>query len=339
MELTQLLVVLATCMTLVYGGIIPFVPVIGPAVTSVVGPNILIADGMFDAENQHFTDDGRLFITAGDNVYEITKDNTTGAFNKLPLTSGKDYYLGIVQRHNHLFVLKQINCCGLFGRSSWLSVAEIIPGETPKFRDVYELKGFSLANGLAMDAQNRLYVADTAYSLFKGGKVVRLIIDENDPFKVAKEELWLDHSQAHHPNGLKIWNQTVFFSDGFHLKRVYIQADGTPSTVESVYTFKTLLDDMNLIEVDWLPYPLFAVCDYSQGAITFLDFDLNVYAQTPAGTFYYPSSVIQGRPPMFKQNEIIVTDKGIVCLRGSGGDRVTYTSISIENWIPPKSTE
>ncbi|MGE5405284.1 MAG: hypothetical protein ACM3PP_10165, partial [Candidatus Saccharibacteria bacterium] len=57
----------------------------------------VVAPGIADAENALFTSDGRLFVTGGTNIYEITPSGT------VPQCDQKGNHCGLAQYGNYIY--------------------------------------------------------------------------------------------------------------------------------------------------------------------------------------------------------------------------------------------
>lgn len=302
--------------------------------------------GIFDAENTVFSADGRLFCTGGANIYEITRPggpNSTTPLHAEALAEPA-YYLGMVVVSNWLVALRSEGPGCKSGRNS-LVAAELMPGVAPVFTEVAEVTNASLSNGMALHAASRcIFITDTAplQLLPAGGQVLRMCLRPGTPAPGVPPAFgpvfnW-GANDTKHPNGLKIFNDTMFLATTESLpSRMYhvtVLPDGSRGAAKDEILRETWFDDLNLVFHPHRSLPLMPVADYSGGVILWYD----VYAANPTIVWEMPlardwlgldrmnpSSVLQGQPPMFDRSELIITDKGIVCLSGAGDQLVVFS--------------
>jgi hypothetical protein len=276
------------------------------SLSSCWGAETIVSD-IPDAENSLFTNTGRLFITGGKNIYEVTLASGT-RFVKKALYQGEDNFCGITQVGNCIYAVRNT---GLLFNKVYITAAKL--SDSPVFKDIYQVAGVTMGNGLAADSSGRLYLADTGLT----GKIVRLTISGSDPMTITGQSSWLTWG-AVAPNGIKISGSTVFFTDLGTVKKVAINYNGTPGTVKTILSRLTIFDDLSLYNGKLI------VCDYTKGTILYLSDSGSVLKETPAGTFFSPSSVIPGRAPMFSGDEFLITEKGILMdSNPAAGNRLT----------------
>lgn len=301
-----------------------------------------------DAENVLFTNDGRMFITGGTNIFELT---STELIPQLPEGGN---HCGIVQAGNYIYAIQiKTNLCGLLQplpmdqllqpggadaiikhikdslSQSVLLRAEYHPGKLD-FQEIYTFPNMLIANGMVTDGQGHLFVADE--TIAPGGKIVRLTLAGDIP-QVVDEKVWLSGANGvSSPNGMAIRDNCIYFTD-FHLptltgsvKKVAIQPNGDPGSILTLYTRHSLFDDLDC--GDYKGMRGVAAADFIRGSVVFLK-DNGTRRWWPdgeiaAGTFQSPSSVHMGQPPMFTNQDLIVTEKGIMFDNVSGiGNKVT----------------
>eukprot|EP01137_Pigoraptor_chileana_P034109 Opistho-2@26164 len=303
------------------------------AVAMQFGDNIKLVDGIYDAENQLFTvPDSRLFVSAGDNVYEITTDGN-GTYGKTPMFENATYCLGLSQVGNVVFVVRQLKGCidAVLSDTNLLSAATLIPGEPLVFRDVFQFSDIAIPNGLTADPSGRyLFVSDSAY-LRGTGKIIRVEISESDPFVVSNQVTWLDHSLAGTPNGLRFFNGSIYYTDTGALRRVAVNEDMSAGDQVELYKASTILDDLTVIASgDGTAVILFV--DYLRGGIAGVDSWTGALVSASAhDLFVGPSSVMQGMPPLFQPDELVVTDKGLICDKDGNGNFFSALSFSLDS--------
>jgi hypothetical protein len=258
------------------------------------------------AENIFFTDDGRLFVSGSQNVYEIT--GAGDVFQATPIFPGSGNFGGMAQRGDVLYVT-----CFTDGS---LYAAQLTP--QPQLARIHALD-MAIPNGMTAGPDGELYINNGPLptSGLPDPRMVRLRLDPADPMRVVEQTDWLSQGMEF-PNGLARRGNSLFFTDAALLpptlgmvKRVNINADGSPSAIETVTTFNGLPDDLSVVADALL------VTFYSQSAIALYGQDGTPIAQSAPLSFQNPSQAAAGRPPMFAPTDILVTEKGLV------GDDVT----------------
>lgn len=255
-----------------------------------------------DAENQIFTDDGRLFVSGGTNVFEITE--SAGDYIAAPIASSDCNFTGLAIQNNYLYA----NCADgtLFGGA--ITTNTLI-------EPIYNYVGVSFANGMAVDSSGRLYTVDgpVSSSGLPTPKIVRLIIDASDPSNITSQETWLNNGLSF-PNGLAFADDTFYFTDSQLLpvqagavRSVPLNPDGSAGAVTTVRVWNSILDDLSV-----LPDGRILIADFQSGLVALLTADGTVEQQTTALTFSSATSVQLGQPPLFSNTDVLVTEKGIL---------------------------
>ena len=286
------------------GTVSPPPAVLPLCVSSDCGEAIPLVD-IPDAENLVFSADGRLFVSGGLNVYEITRSGET--YSATPIADVECNFTGLAVRAGVLYA-----ACG----DSRLFAGRITA--TPQLTDIYQFTDMCLPNGLALGADGRLYAADLPLScLVPDPKLVALTLDPADPLRVTAQEVWVQGSPAgllfaggdnvlRLPNGL-ITNGTDFYgTDGGSVYTLTQQGDGTAGEVMPLYFEPTELDDIGFTGNSLL------VTDYFGGRIFELSLDGELLQETLPSTFSSPSSARLARPPLFRADDILVTEKGVI---------------------------
>ena len=264
-----------------------------------------------DAENAHFTSDGRLFVTGGKNAYEIKKG--ASGFYKTALYDGECNFCGITSRNGYLYSVctKQVS---LFSKQRYLLAARIT--SAPRFQVIHTFSGIELPNGIDFDSLGNLYVANTAVI---GGKIVRLKF--SSPTVVSSQATWLS-SGVTTPNGLKINGSNMYITDIGAVKKIPIRADGSAGSVSTIYSRFSDLDDLMYYN------GALVVADFVRGTIFYLTMSGSVDAETSGLMFSGPSSVTRGKGPNFSTNEVIVTEKGVI------GNYSTLVGNRLSRFVP-----
>ena len=271
------------------------------------GASVLV-EGIGDAENATFSSDGRLFVTGGENAYEIIRDG--GGYRALSLYPGTCNFTGIVERAGFVYA----TCAE--GPDLLSSVPSLLAAPLSgkvELRVIYTFKHLGIPNGIAFDDRGRLFVADfTPLS----GKVVALELDPGAPTTVVGEEVWYGGSLLL-ANGLKIHRGSVYLTDLTDLRRIPIRADGSAGPPQTLATRLSVFDDLYVEDQRIL------VADFFGGQVLAYSHRGKLLEQTPA-KFQSPSSVTPSRPPLFPAGSWIVTEKGnLTDLRSNVGNRVS----------------
>ena len=259
------------------------------------------------AENILFTPEGRLFVSGGTNVFEITRD--AAGWHATPLSAASGNFTGLAQIGNVLYA----NC---FDGNLYAGVLSATPALLP-----IHAMGLAAPNGLSTGPNGELYVINgpLATSALPDPKIVRLKLDSADPMHVTDQSTWLA-SGLSFPNGIQRRGNTLFFSDSTSLppqlgliKTVEIQADGTAGVPKTFASFNGLPDDFSFAGDRVL------AVSYSNGQIFLIGADGQVQSQTDLMSFDNPSEVRQGQSPLFAANELLVTEKGVIGLPPTPG--------------------
>lgn len=259
------------------------------------------------AENILFTPEGRLFVSGGTNVFEITRDATGWHANPLSATSGN--FTGLVQIGNTLYA----NCFDGTLYAATLSA-------TPALLPIHAL-GLAAPNGLTTGPTGELYVVNgpLATSSLPNPKIVRLRLDPANPLHVIEQTDWLTTGLSF-PNGIQRRGSTLYFSASTavppqlgQIKTVEILANGNAGVPQTLASFNGLPDDFTFTADNIL------AVSYSNGQIFLIGADGQVQSQTNPLSFDSPSQVRQGQAPLFAANELLITEKGVIGLPPTPG--------------------
>lgn len=264
-----------------------------------------------DAENILFTPEGRLFVSGGLNVYEITK-MPDGQFIATPIADSECGFTGLVQKDNVLYAV-----CG----DSRFFAGEIT--DTPVLTQIYTFEeSMCIPNGATLGPDGKIYVVDEPLNpacVPPDPRIVRLTIDPNDPFTVTDQETWLQggplglfflnvDQQMRFPNGLDHKGNTFYSTDGGVVFSVELLPDGTAGPPTAIFFEPTAHDDLSVSNDG----QSLLVSDFFQGRILQLSLDGELLQETDPLTFASVAAVAQARPPMFDPGDIIVAEKGVL---------------------------
>lgn len=254
-----------------------------------------------DLENLLVTEDGRLFVSGQQNVYEILPDRADG-FRAEPLfDSGGGS--GLAQAGPTLYVLHQDDASGPTGFAGLFALDLAAPDAQP--RRIFSLAGMTLPNGMVAGPGPVLYVTDGPIAAEP--KIVRLTFDPADPRKVLKQDTWL-LTFPEYPNGLAISGNSLYttlYNPDTRVgtvARIDIGADGRPGPIVPLFT-RGIMDDLNIYGDTLL------VTDWQDNRLFQLDLAGALLQETDAGSFSQPSSVDVGPTPLFPVPAALITER------------------------------
>lgn len=263
-----------------------------------------------DAENLVFSADGRLFVSGGLQVYEVSRDGT--GFVAQAIADSDCNFTGLAIRDNVLYA-----ACG----GGQLYAGELTAA--PRLTTIYTLADMCLPNGITIGPDRQLYVVDATLNansqacLPPNPRIDRLSINPDNPLEILSQELWLQGSaagglafgldnQLRFPNGLRSEGSAFFGTDGGSVYAVAQLPGGAAGEVIPLYFTPTELDDLGLLSDGIL------VTDFFQGRVFLLSRAGAELQSTDPGRFSSPSSVRLGQAPMFLPTDILVTEKGVL---------------------------
>jgi hypothetical protein len=261
----------------------------------------VVHEAVNEAENLFFTEDGRLFVSGGEDIYEITRDGF-GTFKKSDHFDENCLVEGIVRSGNYLYGVCTANNDASF--SAFLIAGELT--KDPVFRTIAALDKASIPNGITVGPEGQLFITYTLKN-----QILRVTL--SSPLQVERTEIWADNLAA--ANGIKYVDQAMYVTvlDGDlvgRFLRIPVLADGSAGTPVRLFERAlTVLDDVLALDDG------FIITDFLKGTLIFWDAARGVYGETPGQTFYSPTAIAQGRPPMFTERQLLVTEKGTLLLR------------------------
>lgn len=251
-----------------------------------------------DAENLIFSSSGRLFVSGGLNVYEITR--VGNIWSATPLSASSCNFTGLALRGDVLYA----NCY-----SGALYAARLTTA--PSLQMIHPYSGATAVNGLASGPEGELYAVNGPLS--NAPKILRLKLDPADPLRVVEQSDWLTLTAfASQPNGVQVQGRSLYFSESAapapgRIRRVTIQADGAAGAITTVADLGSSVPDDFSIDGENLLATL-----YSSGSIALFAADGRLLSQTDANSFDSPSQLRRGRPPLFTEDELVITEKGVI---------------------------
>lgn len=258
------------------------------------------------AENLFFSNSGRLFVSGNDNVYEIDRSDIDDSYTATaiaPATSVSGYG-GMAQRGDTLYV-NSLEDGGLYATTL---------DEEPSLNLIHPM-GLASANGLVDGPQGELYVVNGPLAVtlaLPAPKIVRLRFSDSDPLQVVEQSDWLSTGTTF-PNGIARIGNTLFITGSALIpptvgvvQRIEILADGSAGEAETIANFGSLPDDLSVAGNALL------VSFFSSGYIALIDQDGTTISQTDLLSFDSPSQAKLGQPPLFSNDEILVTEKGLL---------------------------
>lgn len=274
-------------------------------VSSSCGEKIELLD-LPAAENLIFAPDGRLFVSAGAGVVQVTRD-AGGAWAATPVSDAScSSSLGLAIGGDVLYAV----CSGGIYAGRLTSA--------PALTRIFDLVGMCLANGMALGADGNLYVVDEPLSFcVPEPKIVKLIVDPADPLRIVAQEPWVTGSalgQLHlgldnvlrFPNGVQSRGASFFGTDGGSVFRVDLNPDGSAGEVIPLFWEATAHDDLGIAGDDLI------VTDFFGGRLLLLSQAGELLQETARLLWVGPSSARLGQPPLFEPGDIVVTEQGIL---------------------------
>lgn len=267
----------------------------------------VILSSIFSAENSLLTSNNRLFISGDRQMSEGYKSNgvwlkkMVPAFNKNGVQVNCDF-LGLTEMKS---TQKVYAVCAdsvyIPITAKRLFVLDLNDANSA-FREVGTIANATLLNGLTDDEQGNLYVADSA--ILGPGKIIKLALNGNGFTQTTALQYLLQK-----PNGLKfdtLTNRLYASLDPVTLLGEsqivrYDLMNGQLQNGRKIFSRFTFLDDFNLVKDGVV------VADFLAGSVIHVQESTgNILNQTG---FIGPSSVSIGKPLLFNNGDLIVTEK------------------------------
>ena len=264
-----------------------------------------------DAENIFYTNNGRLFVTGSRTLSEIIFDGQ-GGYNIQLVAESDCAHTGIAEAHGWLFT----NCSITFGEQRL--VAFDLNNNLNRV-EVGTLPGLFIANGLVtLPNKTELLAADSNYLGQGSIAKITLSLINNTPVISGYDKDWLSAQNGINlPNGIRIKDNYLYVTNSPSVLRYLITDDGIPLTSEVLYEQSgfVVFDDL-------LPYCDGVIfTDFLAGQLVFIDQYNNITRSDRA--FASPSALVQSQLPLFPNNQLIVTEKGLILeTESTNGNRV-----------------
>lgn len=274
-----------------------------------------IVNGVLESESLFFTEDGRLFVSGGNGVYEIIQA-VDGSYLKLDIFHENCLVEGIIQRYDYLYAvcskLKPKEFFDSYLLAARISdrapvISDITDDQVHPFMElkvIHALDQLGIPNGMEVDEFGNIYIADS-------GKNDIVQVRFSSPTEVEAIDLWAENI-SFAVNGLE-WVGDQLYYTGIKagtinsvMGRIQRNPDGSAGDSEILYQRSaTVLDDLVAYQQGII------VTDYLKGSLIYWR-EGEIVAETPADTFFAPTAVAPARQPMFDDSALVVTEKGII---------------------------
>lgn len=193
---------------------------------------------------------------------------------------------------------------------------------------VMPLSGYQFANGLdALTSENAILIADEDFLRARGG-VSKALIDFSSKLPVVADyqHLWIGREHGvYAANGVRVKDNAVYLTDIGRLKRVPLDANGSPQQAQTLYRDRnvTVLDDFDI----WCNG--FLVADFIKGRLVYVPEDGSAAIVSVAG-LASPSAVL-AQPTSYFGNDLLVTEStGLKPGTGNKLVRLSGAQLNIE---------
>ena len=261
---------------------------------------------IFDAENSVFSSGGRLFISGGEDVYEVTA-KSNGELEISIISAEMCNFTGLAIKDTVLYA-----ACG----DNRLFAADI---SNLPIRPIYTIANSQLANGLT-ELEGRLYITDGPLSF--PSKIIQLQINPSNNLQITSQQDWTATGELNSANGIQTVKDEIWVTDFNELKAYAVDVNGVKGAVRTILTHgSNALDDFTVLESGNI-----VINDFVGGVSLIFDSNGNELENT--NNVVGPSSAIQGQPPMFNSSQIIITEKGTLGdnTQGNGNRLAIFTA-------------
>lgn len=252
-----------------------------------------------DAENLLFSGDGRLFATGGEQIIEITRASG-GTYASTVVSAANCNFTGLAILQNTLFA-------ACFDGSLWAGSLSRVPFRMDR---IGVIPGVNAGNGLVDGPDGTsLYLVNGPTG--NAPKIVRIRLNPLQLTQIQSSGDWLTAGLSF-PNGLQRRGSTLFVSDSDtsslgRIRTVPILGDGNPGAISNLAAFNSLPDDFSFVGND------LAVSFFSSGQIARISSTTGQTLQaTGNNRFENPSQVRVARGPLFRDGDLLVTEKGVI---------------------------
>ncbi|HVK99216.1 MAG TPA: hypothetical protein VM553_05355, partial [Dongiaceae bacterium] len=217
-----------------------------------------------DAENIRRTTDGRVFVTGGDGLFEIRR-NESGSFDAIFVATseqGCSYHAGLAELHDWLFFvcarqtelsLRELNFIdsGALLAYSLRDDCRAVESSLPDgcVVPITDLSGYQFPNGLdALVTEDAILLADEEFLRGRGGiSKVKIDFSAGIPVLADYQHHWLnaDHG-VYAANAVRVVDGNIYLTDVGFFKRVKLNVDGSPSRAKILFRSETFLDDFDV---------------------------------------------------------------------------------------------
>jgi sugar lactone lactonase YvrE len=237
------------------------------------------------AENLLFLSDDRLLVAGDKGVYLLSRD-ASGAPRAENLKADAPCAFGGTVEVNRTIYVNCYNMTKAFIYASSLESLEFAP--------ILEVADTPMSNSLTSDGQH-LYLSATLQA-----KILRLTIDATSPLTLREQTVFAP-SKTQLPNGTKVYQGALYWTDLLAIKRAPLDGSSAPVTLA---TRVTLFDDLFVDERGMI------VADYTGNLLLAYDASGKKVAQTPA-VFQSPSAMLPARGRFgLGQDDLVVTERG-----------------------------
>ncbi|WP_144395329.1 hypothetical protein [Pleionea sediminis] len=265
-----------------------------------------------EAENLHFTESGRLFVSSGVGFFEMKKSE--GSYSLEKLNEFDCGFAGITQISHYIYTL----CYEIKFQDAkkYLYVLDL-NDPNRHLSTIADISEYDLPNGLTSNGKDTLYIANTAY--FGSGSIVKVDLSESlQVVDLIHSEWAAQDENVYHPNGIKWLNDGLWFTDLGNIKRIDLSGNATITMAQSFVSRLTVYDDL-VPHCDGI-----LAADFVGGQLVYIDSQGEIQYKTGIASFQGASSLLVGRPPLFQSNQIVATERGILLEESSNiGNKVS----------------